>query len=168
MIGLQSPPLYGIIWAKYSKKLLHSGFLDFYSLNFSEGKVPSDFRTDFNPLDWMFGRQVKCCANIFCLQVPTYHLVLEEFLLLWILWSLGTIYLHIRTVCSCCLFCWNGLNWFWAVWVRATYTVRGRSQTMLTRFWLFWSPTPLRWHFLPYKRWQKSTFLDYLPTPLLL
>ena len=65
MIGLQSPPLYGIIWAKYSKKLLHSGFLDFYSLNFSEGKVPSDFRTDFNPLDWMFGRQSKVLCKYF-------------------------------------------------------------------------------------------------------
>ena len=35
--------------------------------------------------------KVKCCANIFCLQVPTYHLVLEGFLLLWILWSLAKV-----------------------------------------------------------------------------
>ena len=42
---------------------------------------------------------------------------------------------------------------------------RGRSKTTLTSFWHFWPPTPLRWHFLPYKRWQKSTFIDYLPVP---
>ena len=29
---------------------------------------------------------------------------------------------------------------------------RGCSQTTLTRFWLFWPPTPLRWHFLWYER----------------
>ena len=33
--------------------------------------------------------------------------------------------------------------------------VRGRSKTTLTRFCLFRPPTPLRWHFLWYKRWQK-------------
>ena len=36
-----------------------------------------------------------------------------------------------------------------------SYRLRGRSQTMLTKFWLFWPPTPLRWHFLWYKHWQK-------------
>ena len=35
--------------------------------------------------------KVKCCANIFCLQVPTYHLVSEGFLLLWILWSFAKV-----------------------------------------------------------------------------
>ena len=43
-------------------------------------------------------------------------------------------------------------------------TLWGRSQTTLTRFCLFWTPTPLRWHFLPYKSWQNLTFLNYLPT----
>ena len=37
-----------------------------------------------------------CCANMyvyfFCLQVPTYHLVLEGFLFLWILWLLARRY----------------------------------------------------------------------------
>ena len=42
--------------------------------------------------------------------------------------------------------------------------VRGHSQTTLTRFWLFLPPTPLCWHFLWYKCWQKWTFLDHLPT----
>ena len=31
----------------------------------------------------------------------------------------------------------------------------GRSQTTLTSFWPFLTTYPLRWHFLPYKRWQK-------------
>ena len=34
-------------------------------------------------------------------------------------------------------------------------------------FGLFWPPTPLRWHFLPYKRWQKQDIFG-LPTHLLL
>ena len=38
--------------------------------------------------------------------------------------------------------------------------LRGRWQG----FGFFWPPTPLRWHSLPYKRWQKVCFLDYLPT----
>ena len=31
-------------------------------------------------------------------------------------------------------------------------------------FVFFWPPTPLRWHFIPYKSWQILTFLDYLPS----
>ena len=36
---------------------------------------------------------------------------------------------------------------------------------MLTRFWLFWPPTPLCWHFLWYERWQKVDIFKttYLP-----
>ena len=43
--------------------------------------------------------------------------------------------------------------------------IRGRSQTTLTGFWPFLSTCPLRWHFLPYKRWKNKIFLDYLPPP---
>ena len=39
-----------------------------------------------------------------------------------------------------------------------------RSLSTLTRFfWLFWPLTPLRWHFLPYKSWQKFNIFG-LPT----
>ena len=34
------------------------------------------------------------------------------------------------------------------------------SQTMLTSFWLFSPPTPLRWHLLPYKHWQKIDIFE--------
>ena len=60
-----------------------------------------------------------------------------------------------------------GYNFLWWNENRNTVldTFRGGSQTTLTRFWLFfWPPTPLRWHFLPYKRWQKVKIFDYLPT----
>ena len=39
--------------------------------------------------------------------------------------------------------------------------IRGRSQTMLTSFWVFWPPTPFRWQFLPNKSWHFLT--TYLP-----
>ena len=35
---------------------------------------------------------------------------------------------------------------------KLVWPFRRHSQTTLTRFW---TPTPLCWHFLPYKRWQK-------------
>ena len=35
--------------------------------------------------------------------------------------------------------------------------IRGRSQTMLTSFWVFWPPTPFRWQFLPNKSWHFLT-----------
>ena len=41
--------------------------------------------------------------------------------------------------------------------------LRGRSQTTFTRFGFFWPPTPLRWHFLWYKRWPKVDIFDHLP-----
>ena len=43
--------------------------------------------------------------------------------------------------------------------------IRGRSQTTLTRFLLFWPPTPMHWHFVWYNRWQKSEIFwtTYLP-----
>ena len=34
-------------------------------------------------------------------------------------------------------------------------SLRGHSQTTLTRFWVFLPPTHLCWHFLWYKCWQK-------------
>ena len=34
-------------------------------------------------------------------------------------------------------------------------SLRGHSQTTLTRFWLFLTTYPLRWHFLRYECWQK-------------
>ena len=37
--------------------------------------------------------------------------------------------------------------------------LRGRSQTTLTRFLLFLTTYPLRWHFLWYDRWQKVGIL---------
>ena len=49
-------------------------------------------------------------------------------------------------------FVWPHCN-IWDHWIR------GRSQTTLTRFWLFWPPTPLCWHFLWYDCWQKVDIL---------
>ena len=34
------------------------------------------------------------------------------------------------------------------------WLIMGRSQTTLTRFWVFWPPSPLCWHFLLYERLQ--------------
>ena len=47
------------------------------------------------------------------------------------------------------------INVAYKIMVLPFILIRGRSQTTLTRFWLFWPPTPRRWHFLTYKRWQK-------------
>ena len=73
-----------------------------------------------------------------------------------------------------CQLCWYGVYWEtkkilvneWYIFrycistvsstVECQIDVRGRSQITLTRFWLFWPPTPLRWHFLSYENWQKG------------
>ena len=45
----------------------------------------------------------------------------------------------------------------------ACYTTGAVHKLRRQFFGLFWPPTLLRWHFLPYKRWQKVDILDYLP-----
>ena len=56
---------------------------------------------------------------------------------------------------------------FWTSWRRCLSheRIRGRSKTTLARFQLFWPPTPLCWHFLWWKRWQK---VDILGPPIYL
>ena len=44
--------------------------------------------------------------------------------------------------------------------------IRGRSQTMFTKFVFFWPPAPLRLHFLWNKNLQKVDFLTTYPSPL--
>ena len=44
----------------------------------------------------------------------------------------------------------------------AASELRGRSQTMFTKFGVFWPPTPLRLHFLWFKCLQKVDFFDRL------
>ncbi len=46
---------------------------------------------------------------------------------------------------------------------RIHFFLRGRSQTMFTKFGFFWPPTPLRLHFLWYESLQKVDFFDHLP-----
>ena len=45
---------------------------------------------------------------------------------------------------------------FLRLFISVDNMLRDRSQTRLISFGgFFWPPTPLRWHFLPYERWQK-------------
>ena len=54
----------------------------------------------------------------------------------------------------------NGMKLKLSTWLSLFF--RGRSQTTLTSFWLFWPPTPLTFSTL-YTLKKKSTFFDYLP-----
>ena len=50
----------------------------------------------------------------------------------------------------------GGGTWQFAKRDTWEHGTKGRSQTTLTRFWLFfWPPTALGWHFLWYERWQE-------------